>query len=474
MTNEQFAAYLLDESHLYTIGYEELKTLVMNYPYSANLRVLLLKKSLLEKNKDVERNTSMAATYVTDRRQLYKSVKKLKNPIKVSENVLLGADYLELTQLSSLDKILAEKTIPTDFTDTTGNDKTLSIDLTSSRQSELPKNLSLDLSLPATLPEKIVEADAVEAQPIISNIEKESVQEEMQVQTALLENKLEPAIEPVVSETVSTEKEPEKQSAENLEQYRSITLIEDGDIDSLYASLKEENKSDIETIQSIKPVNATEMPIEFEINNTTKNIITEAEVKADESPKISFTNWLQQFRVSEPQATATSPVENTSAIIETPIASPISSGVDMVANENENSEPILKLKETIKPRPIKKVKFDSLAQLFESTDNVPENLFESTEKKNSETTDARFLSEEEEDKPLNGRSSKNKTEMHDLAIKSLASHDDILSETLADIHLKQGNFAKAVEMYERLMLQNPEKSDYFAAKIKKFTVSNEQ
>ena len=123
MTNEQFAAYLLDESHLYTVGYEELKTLVMNYPYSANLRVMLLKKSLFEKNKDAERNLSMAAAYVTDRRQLSKTVKRLKNPIKISENVVLAADFLELTELSNLDKVLADKTIPLDFTNTPEKEK---------------------------------------------------------------------------------------------------------------------------------------------------------------------------------------------------------------------------------------------------------------------------------------------------------------------------------------------------------------
>lgn len=41
--------------------------------------------------------------------------------------------------------------------------------------------------------------------------------------------------------------------------------------------------------------------------------------------------------------------------------------------------------------------------------------------------------------------------------------DGLVSETLARIHEKQGNFAKAIEVYDRLAAKHPEKSVYFAA-----------
>ncbi|MEO5584770.1 MAG: hypothetical protein ABIQ75_04880 [Flavobacteriales bacterium] len=49
------------------------------------------------------------------------------------------------------------------------------------------------------------------------------------------------------------------------------------------------------------------------------------------------------------------------------------------------------------------------------------------------------------------------------AAKRSLQDDGLVSETLARIHEKQGNFAKAKEVYDRLAVKHPEKSVYFAA-----------
>lgn len=52
-----------------------------------------------------------------------------------------------------------------------------------------------------------------------------------------------------------------------------------------------------------------------------------------------------------------------------------------------------------------------------------------------------------------------------MARKSVVEPDDILTETLASIYAQQGNYQKAISIYQKLSLKFPEKSRYFAALI---------
>jgi tetratricopeptide (TPR) repeat protein len=53
----------------------------------------------------------------------------------------------------------------------------------------------------------------------------------------------------------------------------------------------------------------------------------------------------------------------------------------------------------------------------------------------------------------------------DAAKKSLELNNDFVTETLAEIHVQQGNYPKAIEIYQKLMLLNPEKKLFFASRI---------
>ncbi len=54
-----------------------------------------------------------------------------------------------------------------------------------------------------------------------------------------------------------------------------------------------------------------------------------------------------------------------------------------------------------------------------------------------------------------------------LAERSVAENEDVISETLAKLYAKQGYRDKSAQMYARLALLFPEKSAYFAAEIDK-------
>lgn len=53
----------------------------------------------------------------------------------------------------------------------------------------------------------------------------------------------------------------------------------------------------------------------------------------------------------------------------------------------------------------------------------------------------------------------------EMAVNSITKEEGLISESLAEILIKQGKYDKAVEMYRKLSLRNPQKNAYFAQKI---------
>jgi len=66
---------------------------------------------------------------------------------------------------------------------------------------------------------------------------------------------------------------------------------------------------------------------------------------------------------------------------------------------------------------------------------------------------------------VRGSSTPTPQKARQVAKKSLQEQPDLASETLADLLARQGQYAKAIKIYQRLSLLNPEKSVYFAATI---------
>jgi hypothetical protein len=62
----------------------------------------------------------------------------------------------------------------------------------------------------------------------------------------------------------------------------------------------------------------------------------------------------------------------------------------------------------------------------------------------------------------------------DAIIEVSAAHSiedkEVLTETMAEVLIKQGKSEKAAEVYRKLSLLNPDKSAYFAARIEQLKV----
>lgn len=138
-----------------------------------------------------------------------------------------------------------------------------------------------------------------------------------------------------------------------------------------------------------------------------------------------------------------------------------------------------KQEDTTSLKPLKEI-VNKLEEIFEEEESFIEELkpdvkdydFSHLRDENEDSTEQKTQSELIDQFIQNNPSipSPEKSEFFnpvDFAKHSLEDHEDIASETLAKIYLKQGNSRKAIKIYERLSLLNPEKSSFFAAQIEK-------
>ncbi|MGW8122072.1 hypothetical protein ACV07N_05380 [Roseivirga echinicomitans] len=79
----------------------------------------------------------------------------------------------------------------------------------------------------------------------------------------------------------------------------------------------------------------------------------------------------------------------------------------------------------------------------------------------------KFIKNEPRFDKKKGEIEENEYNQEDLSVKHLKSKDEFITETLAELLLKQEKYTRAIDIYEKLSLKFPEKRTYFASQIQK-------
>lgn len=100
MNVDNFADYLAQPARLYQLPYQEIKNLVAEYPYSANLRLLLALKSKLENDPKFDQYIHQLAAHTTDRAHLKQLIEEELHAI--TDLATEAEERLELKALEEL------------------------------------------------------------------------------------------------------------------------------------------------------------------------------------------------------------------------------------------------------------------------------------------------------------------------------------------------------------------------------------
>jgi hypothetical protein len=432
MTAQEFATFLADEAKLNTMGYQDLKSLVAEYPFCQNLRLLLLKKSILDEHKDYDQNLKSAATFGIDRTHLFMVIKKghtIAKPVEIKqEQILQKEEIFELTELSNIEKMLAEKHVSEVF----------------GKEEAIEKSWKLDFN-----PPEITKSDYKLELPTAEDNPTLDFDYDLSDQPYREENKLPEIQQPFIVSNSSSKGELENQEpqkvhiTDDIPQPAQTTKTKEDksiDLDKLIESDKNRvNAPDLSTAQF---VDADEYEEDNEEDSDGNDHKWDEPIYNTAPSKPPPVRTLDEIRAIAASAMNTSSNEEQKIIVLEPRSTfkmPESERFSMPkSNQNQQAQE----KSTKDTPPSKK-----------------SNAFD--EWGNREKT----TNKEEIDKSNPDKKRKKKREMHELAAKSIKMTDDLVSETLADILAWQGNYDRAIDMYEKLSLVFPEKKSFFASKI---------
>ena len=395
MNAENYPLFLRRPERLWQLNGHELRSLVLEYPYSANLRLLLAQKAQMEAWPDAEALLAMAATYHSDRKQLHWQMRLL--PSERPEDAPQTIE--EVLELKPLDEALPDVPAPhlleeVPPTAAEPRRRALIIPGASFEQPVEPEPEEADeLVWPVALPDE----ELVESTDIAGEGWSDRLQTAVAVAIALpLDQAVAPAKEAIPSPVMQPFRAATELVADVAGAVGAVTVLADYWI----------KKSPLAAL--VIP-EAAVTPPPFRLDTTlVKNVAAAVATAAT----IEVATTAEESSISPREVVAPLPVETLPSYREQYRPARLSTLSELLKEKADTAKPARK----------KKAK-------------------KSKAKRRKPKTSA-------------------------IAARSLQADEELGSETLAQLLERQGHYERALAMYERLRLSDPEKSGFFAARIR--------
>lgn len=506
MTKENLLKYLRDPKYLEQISYQELKTLVAEHPNSLSLRYLLALKSKQENNSDFERQLAYLATYGFDRAHLFDVFNKQEVSSEIDDIEILQEDYLELKELSALERELTAKPLSKANDLIFEMEPPISINPTYIEPKKERPNLeqedyyvlNFDEELNPTLAEEEgpdmlesrVEGNLAAIEDLFKDLEEESSSNEQIVplnNSAVAELELQETVEggdfpdiplEVLDTNVDVVGEETSQAATMVASKQQSGMISEGiQEEQIVPTIGPDVIQGALVIKHITTKSDVDEEVgqnaNVEINNQQKEEQTK-DKKGSQPDSIIIPDSTEETLVVNPI-----PKSSFSTWYEHGGAKQSFSGFDLVGfnskgiiKELSASEKELQIAEQIREEKLRLAKLQATkrAAIVRATKTIVTRPTQSAKEEVKSSVVPPIVNKPEK-KDKNKKKKKKKKgilkQIKNEAETSFIFEDDIASETLAQLLVLQGHYSKARAMYEHLSLIFPEKSGLFAYEIQK-------